>query len=69
MNVPRSLILASMLVLTGCATPLTVSKECALPPPLPESVQQQADRQGPSYSEWAKPLLDWFVRQIETAPR
>jgi hypothetical protein len=58
-----------MLVLTGCATPIVQSRECALPPPLPESVQAQAGRQGPSYSEWAKPLLDWFVRQIEIAPR
>ena len=69
MNVPRSLILVSMLLLTGCAKPTLVSGECALPPPLPASVQAQADRQGPSYSDMAKPLLDWFVKQIEIAPR
>ena len=69
MNVPRSLIAASMLLLTGCAKHIAVSGECALPPPLPESVQAQADRQGPSYSDMAKPLLDWFVRQIETGQR
>lgn len=69
MSVPRLLILASMLALTGCATPIRPAPDCALPPALPEPVTKQAEQQQPSYSEWAKPLLDWFSRQIEIAPR
>lgn len=69
MNAPRSLILALILALTGCATPIAPALDCASPPKLPEVVQKQADQQRPTYSERGKPLLEFFETQILTAPR
>lgn len=66
-NAHRLLIAASMLVLTGCATPIPAVSECALPPQLPKAVQDQADPQRPSYSERVKPLLEWLEMLIGTA--
>ena len=61
-------ILATALALSGCATPIPVVTECALPPPLPQIVLDQADRQQPSYSDRAKSLLELFETLIQTAP-
>lgn len=67
MNARNWLIAASILALTGCATPMPVAMECAPPPSLPQVVRDQADRQQPTYSERARPLLDWLETLIGTA--
>lgn len=68
-NVHGLLIAASILALTGCATPIPTVQDCALPPTLPKAVQDQADPQRPSYSERVRPLLDWLETLIGTARR
>jgi len=65
MNAPRSLIVASMLTLTGCATPTIQVQDCGSPPQLPESVTEQANRPQQTFSERGKPLLQLFETLIE----
>lgn len=69
MSVRKWLMLASMLTLTGCATPMPPVLDCASPPQLPEAVRSQADQQRPSYSERGKSLLEFFETLIGTRQR
>lgn len=64
MNAQKWLMLVLTATLTGCATPIRPAPDCALPPPLPEAVRSQADRQQESYSKRASWLLEWFETQI-----
>jgi hypothetical protein len=62
-------MLTMLLLLSACATPTPVVIDCAQPPQLPEAVRLQAGRPQPSYLDSGKDLLDYFERQIRTAPR
>lgn len=64
MNVRRWLIPVSMLTLTACAAPIKV-QDCALPPPLPASVIEQAERQQETFSSRGRSLLEFFETLIE----
>jgi len=65
MNAQRWLTVVSIILLTGCATPMPAVLDCASPPQLPESVRMQANRPQQTFSERGKPLLQLFETLIE----